>query len=122
MQTVAMKKVRFHTPIQAFHRLKSAGFTEKQAEAQIELVSESIESNLVIKDEFTSEIRDMRSGIKDVRTELSQLAKDLKSEMRELRSELRMEMKELEFRLTVKTATIVGTIVGFFSIMEKFIK
>ncbi len=36
--------------------------------------------------------------------------------------DLRNDLKELELRLTIKTATIVGSIVGFFSILEKFIK
>jgi len=64
--------------------LKAAGFTEKQAEAQVEVFTDYIDHNLVTK-------------------------KDLES-----------SLKELELRLTIKTAAIVGSIVGFFSLIEKF--
>lgn len=71
----------FDNPIKILHHLKAAGFTDKQAEAQVEVFSDYIEHNLVTK-------------------------KDL---------------KELELRLTIKTAAIVGSIVGFFSLLQKFL-
>jgi hypothetical protein len=74
----------FDNPIKVLHRLEAAGFTKKQAEAQVEVFTDYIDRNLVTK--------------KDLDTKL----------------------KELEYRLTLKTAAIVGSIVGFFSLMEKF--
>jgi hypothetical protein len=38
------------------------------------------------------------------------------------KQDMESKLKELELRLTIKTATIVASIVGFFSILEKFIK
>ncbi len=38
------------------------------------------------------------------------------------KQDLESKLKELELRLTIKTATIVASIVGFFSLMENFIK
>lgn len=84
MKSHTMKNMSYlENPIKLLHRLKEAGFTQSQAEVQVEVLS-SIENDLVTK-------------------------KDLKSELR-----------ELELRMTIKTATIVATIVGFFSILEKF--
>jgi len=74
----------FDNPIKILHHLKAAGFTDKQAEAQVEVFTDYIDHNLVTK-------------------------KDLES-----------SLKELELRLTIKTAAIVGSIVGFFSLIEKF--
>ncbi|OFW80656.1 MAG: hypothetical protein A2887_00665 [Alphaproteobacteria bacterium RIFCSPLOWO2_01_FULL_40_26] len=74
----------FDNPIKILHHLKEAGFTEQQAEAQVEIFTDYIDHNLVTK-------------------------KNLKN-----------ALQELELRLTIKTAVIVGSIVGFFSLMEKF--
>lgn len=75
----------FDNPIKILHHLKAAGFTEKQAEAQVEIFTDYIEHNLVTK-------RDLKNSL-----------------------------KELELRLTIKTAAIVGSIVGFFSLLQKFL-
>jgi len=83
----------FNNPIKLLHRLKEAGFTEKQAEVQVEIMNDYLEHGLVTK-------------------------KDL----RELELKIDSRFKEFELRLTVKTAAIVGSIVGFFSILEKIIK
>lgn len=82
MNTTAMSGIYFNNPIKTLHRLREAGFTEKQAEAQLEIISNCIEHGVATK-------------------------KDL---------------KELELRMKIKTATIVASIVGFFSLLEKFIK
>ena len=81
----------FDNPIKILHHLEAAGFTKKQAEAQVEVFTDYIDHNLVTK--------------KDLRLEIGIL---------------RAELKEVELRLTIKTAVIVGSIVGFFSLMEKF--
>lgn len=83
-QSNAMPKY-FDNPIKILHHLKAAGFTEKQAEAQVEIFTDYIEHNLVTK-------RDLKNSL-----------------------------KELELRLTIKTAAIVGSIVGFFSLLQKFL-
>jgi hypothetical protein len=81
----------FNNPIGILHRLKSAGYTEKQAEALVEVFSDYVENGLVTKADLKLELKDIRS-----------------------------ELKELELRMTIKTAAIVASIVGFFSLLEKF--
>jgi hypothetical protein len=91
MFSATMPQNYFNNPIQILHRLKAVGFTEAQAEAQVELFTNYVEENLVTK-------------------------KDLK----ELRQELKGDLKELELRMTIKTAIITSAVVGFFSLLEKF--
>jgi len=93
MSTPAMSEIYFNNPIKILHRLKAAGFTQKQAEAQVEIFSDYIDHGLVTKNDLKLELKDLRA-----------------------------ELKDLEYRITVKTAAIVGSIVGFFSLMEKFLK
>ncbi len=84
MKERTMTGIYFNNPIKILHHFREAVFTERQAEAQVEVLSDYIEHGLVTK-------------------------KDLKN-----------ELKELEFRMTVRTTTIVASIVGFFSLLSKF--
>ena len=93
-----MNGAYFNNPINILHHLKKAGYTEKQAEAFVEVFSDYVEHGLVTK--------------KDLKLEVN----DIKSELREVRAEL----KELELRMTIKTAIIVSSIIGVFSLLEKF--
>ena len=80
MTSYICPKVYLNNPIKILHRLKEAGFTQKQAEAQVEIFTDYLEHNLATK-------------------------KDLEI---------------LEAKITIKTAAIVGSIVGFFYLLEKF--
>lgn len=82
MKSLPMHENYFNNPIKILHRLREAGFTEKQAEAQIEIISDYVEHGIATK----------------------------------------RDLKELELRIIVKTAAIVGSIVGFFSVLETFLK
>ena len=93
MSSITMSGIYFNNPIKILHRLKEAGFTEKQAEAQVEVFTDYVEHGLATK-------------------------KDLKN----VESSLKKDFKELELRLTIKTASVTGSIVGFFFLLEKFVK
>ena len=80
MSSTTMSPNYFNNPIKILHRLKQAGFTQDEAEAQVEIFSDYVEHGIATK-------RDLR---------------------------------ELELRMTVKTAAIVGSIVGFVAVIEKF--
>lgn len=106
----------FTNPIKALHRLRDAGFTEQQAEAQIEVFSEHVEENLVGK-------RDLKDL--EVRVETSVKELELKMEIRfkevEIRfKEIEANLKEMEMKLTIRTGAITSAVVGFFYILEKF--
>lgn len=95
MSTITMTGNYFNNPIKILHHLRAAGFTEKQAEAQVEILADYVEHGLATK-------------------------RDLKELELKIASNLEIKLKELELKLTVKTAAIVGSIVGFFSLIEKF--
>jgi hypothetical protein len=94
MSATTMSGIYFNNPIKILHRLRAAGFTEKQAEAQVEIFADYVEHGLATK-------------------------KDLRELELKLTSNLELKLKELELKLTIKTAAIVGSIVGFFSLIEK---
>ncbi len=95
MTSPSMSEAYFNNPIKILHRLRDAGFTERQAEAQVEILTEYVEHGFASK-------RDLRE-----------------LELR-LNANLELKLKELELKMTIKTAAIVGSIVGFFSLLEKF--
>jgi len=95
----------FTNPIKALHRLRDAGFTEQQAEAQIEVFTEYAQSNLATK----QDILDLKKAMLDLKRELKQDVLDLKR-----------EMKEMEMKLTIRMGTITSAVVGFFYVLEKF--
>jgi hypothetical protein len=84
MSTTAMNQGYLNNPIKILHRLKEVGFSQEQAEAQVEIFTDYVEYNLANK------------------------------------RDIRQVLKELELRMTIKTAAIVGSIVGFFYALEKF--
>jgi hypothetical protein len=86
-----MSNTYLNNPIKILHRLREAGFTQQQAEAQVEIITDYVEHGIATK-------------------------KDL----RELELKLEVKLKELELRLTLKTAAITSSIVGFFYLLEKF--
>lgn len=95
----------FTNPIRALHRLRDAGFTEQQAEAQIEVFSEYVEASLVTK-------RDL----KDLEVKMEIRFKEIDARFKEIEAKL----KEMEMRLTIKSGAITSAVVGFFYILEKF--
>lgn len=102
MKEITMNQSYFNNPIKVLHRLREAGFTEKQAEAQVEVLNDYIEHGLATK------------------RDLKELELATRRDLKELKLEIDSKLKELELRLTIKTAAIVGSIVGFFSLLEKF--
>lgn len=80
--------------------LKNAGFTPNESKTLIHVWEDVMESQLVTKEEFKSEMG-------KVRGEVNLLATELRSEMEQLRSEIQSDMKELEVRLTLRLGGIM---------------
>ncbi len=93
-----MPKEYINNPIKIVHFLKEAGFTQRQAEAQVEVLTDYIDSNLAT-----------RKDIFEIKKDIAEIKRDLKR-----------DIKELELKLTIKLSSIVGIIVGFFYTLEKF--
>ena len=117
----------FTNPIQALHRLKDAGFTDQQAEVQIEVFSEQVEANLVSKRDLKELEVDMITKLKDIdfKMEIRFQENDLKFKALEMKmdakfKEIDAKFKEAEMRLTIKMGAITSAVVGFFYLLEKF--
>ena len=62
-----MPKEYINNPIKILHHLKEAGFTQRQAEAQVEVLADYIDSNLATK----KDIAEIRREIKELELKLT---------------------------------------------------
>ncbi|OFW80602.1 MAG: hypothetical protein A2887_00375 [Alphaproteobacteria bacterium RIFCSPLOWO2_01_FULL_40_26] len=113
MTTLAIDSPMFShflsNPVKILHRLKEAGFTEKQAEVQVEILSEQsgqIEATLATK--------------QDLKRDLKELETALRRDMKEMELKFESRFREMEMRLTIRMGTIVSAVVGFFYLLERF--
>ena len=109
MTTATMNKPMFAqafiNPIKALHKLKEVGFTQKQAEAQLEIFSgyvEQIEATLASK------------------RDLKELELKLETQIKPLALEMNARFKEIAMKLVIKIGVITSAVVGFFYMLEKF--
>lgn len=131
MTTDIMNGTYFNNPVKTLHRLKEVGFTENQAELQIDILSDYVKNGLATKKDFglfensikllegtiNRDFRLLESSMnKDFRLLESSVGKDFKL----LESDFDLKLKKLELTITVKTAAIVGSIVGFFYLIDRF--
>ena len=79
----------------SFLSLKEAGFTERQAEAQTNILRELVDGRLATK----QDLQKLAFGLKKLETKLQELEARLKNEIKELEARLKNEIKELEVRL-----------------------
>jgi putative ubiquitin-RnfH superfamily antitoxin RatB of RatAB toxin-antitoxin module len=115
-------------PIKILHKLRDAGFTEKQAEAQIEFISELTESSIATK----SDIAEVKKEISDLAKELGifklEVKKDtesldsgLRKEMDNLRAEVKKDLEILKSDLTVRITFIMSGLLALFAAVDKFL-
>ena len=91
-------------------KLKSAGFTEKQAEIQAEALVEIVDERLATK----QDILELKRDIKELET-------TLKRDMKELESTLQRDMKELEMRLTIRLGTMMAVSIAIVAALVKLL-
>ena len=110
-------------------RMTKAAFTREQAEAQAELFAEIVESDLATKRDLKdvevtvkSVEASLKRDIKELEVGLKRDIKDLEVGIKAFEANTKRDMKELElkmWRMTVGSAVLVTTLVGF---MIRFIK
>jgi hypothetical protein len=84
-------------------RPKRAGFTEQQAEAQVQALAAIVNDNLATKQDLTS------------------LKQELKQDILLLKQELKQDLRELEHRLTLRMGTVVSVAVGVVAALVKLL-
>ena len=87
--------------------LRNAGMPEKQAEAQIRVLNEVVDSELASKHDVETVRKELKRDIKELDLKIETVRKELKRDIKELdlkietvREELKRDIKELELRLT----------------------
>ncbi|MGQ0664816.1 MAG: coiled-coil domain-containing protein [Pseudomonadota bacterium] len=101
----------------AIKRLKEAGFTEAQAEAQVGLLADTIAKDLATKTDLSATAGALRAEIAAVRAEIAALRAEMKNEFAALRS----EMRELELRLTIKLGVMMAASVAIVAALVKLL-
>jgi len=103
-----------HNPVKILHRYKEAGFTEKQAEVNLEIISECFEQV-----EATAATKlDLKELEYAFRRDIKELELKLEIKFKEIDTRFR----EIEMRLTIKMGAVTSAVVGFFFVLEKFFK
>ena len=92
----------------AVKKLKEAGFTEQQAEAQTALLTDVIAGELATK----RDIETVKHDIETVRLDIENVRAELKRDIEALRADMKHDMKELELRLTIKLGAMLALAVG----------
>ena len=113
----------FINPIKAIHRLKDAGFTEKQAEVQVELMienAEHVEATLSTKRDLKELELVTKRDIKEMELSMKRDLKELELKMDSRFKEVDSKLKEMEMKLTIRMGAITSSVVGFFYLLEKF--
>ena len=92
-----MNMVLFDT-LKFSRKLEDAGFSHKQATGAAEAFSEVVNEGVATK----ADIRELKTDIKESRTEfktdIKQLRTEFKADIKELRTELKADMREAEIR------------------------
>lgn len=105
-----MQAIAFDTYAYA-KRLKEAGFTEAQIEAQIEGMKLFAQDNLATK----QDVGELKEDISDVRRELSETKSELKQDI----SDVRHKIESLESKLTIRLGAMLAAAVGIVAILVK---
>ena len=78
-----------------FKKLEAAGFSRKQAEVQVQMMSDLAEKNFATKED----VKDIRQEMKDIRQEIKDLGTELRNEVRRLETEISRMGDRLTIRL-----------------------
>ena len=119
----------------AVKKLKEAGFTEQQAEAQTTLLTDVIAGELATKHDIEAvkhDIETVKLDLENVRAELKRdietlrlnlenVRAELKRDIETLRADMKHDMKELELRLTIKLGAMLALAVGAVATLVKLL-
>ena len=101
----------------AVKKLKEAGFTEQQAEAQTALLMDVIAGELATK----HDIETVKHDIETVKLDIENVRAELKRDIEALRADMKHDMKELELRLTIKLGAMLALAVGAVATLVKLL-
>jgi hypothetical protein len=104
-------------------KLKEAGFTEQQAEAQVQVFSEIIESNLATKQDLKEVEIAFKQDLKEIEIALKQDSASLKRDIELLRAETKRDLAEMKGEIIRWMAGfIIGAVVAMTGIFATILK
>ena len=102
-------------------KLRAAGFTEQQAEAQAEGLREAVGAQLATKSDLKEVEAALRHDLKELESALRHDLKELESALRHEIELVRREVKEVELRLTVRLGVMMGIAIGIVAALVKLL-
>lgn len=90
--------------------LRNAGIPDKQAEAQVRVLNEVMESDLATKRDITDikrDITDIKRDITNVKKDIEDLKQTTKKDIEGLRQSTKRDLKELEQRMLIKLGSLL---------------
>ena len=109
-------------------RLKRAGFTEQQAEAQVKALAAIVNDDLatkqdmvLVKQDILAFRQELTQDIRALGQELTQDIRAVKQDMLMLKQELKADLRELEHRVTLRMGTMLSVAVGVVAALVKLL-
>ncbi len=104
-------------------KLKTAGFSEQQAEVQAEALVALVEERLATKKDVADLKRDMAMIEANLKRDIAAIDANLRRDMTSMEANLRRDMKELELRLTHSlTLRLGGMLVTGVAVVAALVK
>ena len=95
-------------------KLVAAGFTQQQAEAQVQVLARLVYDQLATKRDLKDLELAMKRDLKDLEVALTRHIKDLEFATKR-------DMKELELRLTIRLGAMMAVAVGIVAVLDKLL-
>ena len=122
-----MSAVAFST-LQYAKKLIQAGFTENQAEIQVEAMTDLLDTNVASREDIQLLKQDVKQVRQDLKQDINQVQQELKQDINQVEQTLkqdisltRHEIKELESRMMIRLTGIMILVVGLFSNLPKIL-
>ena len=81
------------------NKMKQAGFTPQQAEAQAQLFADIVDSDLATKRDLKDLEVGLKRDIKELDLRIAQVEANLRRDLKDVESNLRRDIKELELKM-----------------------
>lgn len=92
-------------------KLEEVGFPREQAEAQLQIVIDVIEGELVNKDDFKNLQNEMASLRSELKNDMANLRAESKNDLFNFKQEVAHQFTNLEYRIVTKIGVLVVTTV-----------
>jgi hypothetical protein len=105
------KELAMFNALKYTHQLEAVGIPREQAEAQVQLVLDAIETEVATKSDISGLRADIGEFKSDMKADIVKFKSEMKADIAEFKSEMKTEFAELKTHFVLKLgATVVGSI------------